>query len=238
LKTRGISRRFFLAAGGAALAAPRVWAEAQERTPTLLDHILLGSASLEAGIAFVEQRTGVRAAIGGVHPGAGTRNALLSLGRNRYLEIIAPDPQQPASADARDLASLEQPVLVGWAAHPGDIQEFAARLREKGVAATGPNPGQRKRPDGRVLHWKTLTLKDDAGGLLPFFIEWGADSLHPSADAPQGCRLTVFEAATPFPGVLLKQIEQLQIDLPITQAKTPHLHAVITGPQGQLDVTF
>jgi hypothetical protein len=26
--------------------------------------------------------------------------------------------------------------------------------------------------------------------------------------------------------------------LPITQAKTPHLHAVITGPQGQLDVTF
>jgi hypothetical protein len=223
LKTRGISRRFFLAAAGAALAAPRVWAEAQERTPTLLDHILLGSASLEAGIAFVEQRT---------------RNALLSLGRSRYLEIIAPDPQQPASADARDLASLEQPVLVGWAAHPGDIQEFAARLREKGVAATGPNPGQRKRPDGRVLHWKTLTLKDDAGGLLPFFIEWGADSLHPSADAPQGCRLTVFEAATPFPGVLLKQIEQLQIDLPITQAKTPHLHAVITGPQGQLDVTF
>ena len=50
------------------------------------------------------------------------RNALLSLGRNRYLEIIAPDPQQPASADARDLKSLEKPVLVGWAAHPGDIE--------------------------------------------------------------------------------------------------------------------
>jgi Glyoxalase-like domain len=237
LKTRGISRRSFLAAASAALAAPRISWSAQERTPTLLDHILLGSASLDAGIAFVEQRTGVRAAFGGVHPGAGTRNALLSLGRSRYLEIIAPDPQQPASADARDLGSLEQPVLVGWAAHPGDLQEFAARLREKGIAATGPNPGRRKRPDGRALYWKTLALKDDAGGLLPFFIEWGANSLHPSADAPQGCRLTVFEAATPFPGVLLKQIDQLQIDLPVTQAKTPHLHAVITGPKGQLDVT-
>jgi hypothetical protein len=236
LKTRGISRRSFLAAG-AALALPRISWPAQERTPTLLDHILLGSADLDAGVAFVEERTGVRAAFGGVHPGAGTRNALLSLGRSRYLEIIAPDPQQPDSADARDLKSLGKPVLVGWAAHPGDIDQFAARLKEKGIAANGPNPGSRKRPDGRVLHWKTLALKDDAGGLLPFFIEWGADSLHPSADAPQGCSLTLFEAVTPNPDALRKQLEQLQLDLPNTQAKTPHLHAIITGPKGQLDVT-
>jgi hypothetical protein len=204
----------------------------------LLDHILLGSADLDAGIALVENRTGVRAALGGVHPGAGTRNALLSLGRNRYLEIIAPDPQQPASADARDLKSLEEPALVGWAAHPGDIEQFAARLKERGIATRGPNPGSRKRSDGRVLNWKTLALKDDAGGLLPFFIEWGAHSLHPSVDAPQGCSLTLFEAATPRPDLLRKQIDQLQIDLPLTQAQTPHLHAIITGPKGQLDVTF
>jgi Glyoxalase-like domain len=204
----------------------------------LLDHILLGSADLDAGIALVEERTGVRAAFGGVHPGAGTRNALLSLGRSRYLEIIAPDPQQPASADARDLKSLEEPVLVGWAAHPGDIEQFAARLKERGIATRGPNPGSRKRSDGRVLNWKTLALKDDAGGLLPFFIEWGANSLHPSVDAPQGCSLTLFEAATPRPDMLQKQVDQLQLDLPVTQARTPHLHAILTGPKGQLDVTF
>jgi hypothetical protein len=233
-----MSRRFFLAAAGAALAAPRISWPAQRQTPTLLDHILLGSADLDTGIAFVEERTGVRAAFGGVHPGAGTRNALLSLGRNRYLEIIAPDPQQPASADARDLKTLVAPVLVGWAAHPGDIEQFAAILKERGIAATGPNPGSRKRPDGRVLNWKTLALKDDAGGLLPFFIEWGANSLHPSVDAPQGCSLTLFEAATPRSEVLLKQVDQLQIDLSITQGKTPDLHAIITGPKGQLDVTF
>ncbi len=237
LKTQTISRRFFLAAGGAALAAPRI-TEAVNGTPILLDHILLGCTDLDAGIAFVEERTGVRAAFGGVHPGAGTRNALLSLGRSRYLEIIAPDPAQPASADARDLKSLDEPVLVGWAAHPGDIEQFAALLKERDIAVVGPKPGSRKRPDGRVLNWKTLALKDDAGGLLPFFIEWGATSLHPSADAPQGCSLTLFEAATLRPDVLQRQIDQLQLDLPITLAKTPHLHAIITGPKGQLDVTF
>src|SRR5271156_4236965 len=144
-----ISRRSFLTAAGAALAAPRIlWAA--NKVPTLLDHILLGCNDLDRGIAFVEEHTGIRAAFGGVHPGAGTRNALLSLGRVRYLEIIAPDPEQPASADARDLRSLVKPVLVGWAAHPGDIEQFAAGLKEQGIAANGPHPGSRKRPDGRV----------------------------------------------------------------------------------------
>jgi hypothetical protein len=235
--TRQLSRRFFLAAAGAALAAPRMtWAA--DKAPTLLDHILLGCNDLDKGIAFVEESTGVRAALGGVHPGAGTRNALLSLGENRYLEIIAPDPKQPASADSRDLRKLEDPILVGWAAHPGDIEAFAARLKQEGIAATGPNPGSRKRPDGRVLHWKTLGLKDDAAGLLPFFIEWSGDSLHPSVDSPQGCGLLTFEAFTPKPDELWRKAAELRLDLPISAARGASLHAVIAGPKGQLDVTF
>ena len=235
--TRQLSRRFFLAAAGAALAAPRMtWAA--DKAPTLLDHILLGCNDLDKGIAFVEESTGVRAALGGVHPGAGTRNALLSLGENRYLEIIAPDPKQPASADSRDLRKLEDPILVGWAAHPGDIEAFAARLKQEGIAATGPNPGSRKRPDGRVLHWKTLGLNDDAAGLLPFFIEWSGDSLHPSVDSPQGCGLLTFEAFTPKPDELWRKAAELRLDLPISAARGASLHAVIAGPKGQLDVTF
>jgi catechol 2,3-dioxygenase-like lactoylglutathione lyase family enzyme len=240
LKSQAITRRFFLAGAGmagAALAASRV-AWAANKAPTLLDHILLGCNDLDRGIAFVQEATGVRAVFGGVHPGAGTRNALLSLGENHYLEIIAPDPQQPASADARDLEKLEEPVLVGWAAHPGDIEAFAARLRQGGVAATGPNPGSRKRSDGRVLKWKTLVLRDDAGGLLPFFIEWSTDSLHPSVDSPQGCSLLTFEALTPKPDALWRRATELRLDLPVTEARGPSLHAVIAGPKGRLDVTF
>jgi hypothetical protein len=236
-----LSRRKFLVTASATLAAARISRSAtQEIIPKLLDHILVGSADLDKGIAFIEERTGVRAAFGGVHPGAGTRNALLSLGKNRYLEIIAPDPQQPATADMRNLRKLEEPALVGWAQHPGDIEAFAQRLKGEGVEVVGPKPGSRKRPDGHVLNWKTLALKDDADGLFPFFIEWGAGTIHPSVDAPQGCSLELFEAITKEQDLLPLRLRagQLNLDLKLSPGRTPHLHAIVAGPKGRLDITF
>src|SRR5438477_6522543 len=145
-----------------------------DQVPSMLDHILLGCSDLQSGINFVEQHTGVRAAFGGVHPGRGTQNALLSLGTRRYLEIIAPDPQQTTSTSelSGKLKKLTEPRLVGWAAHPGNLQVFAADIAKAGIAAERPTPGSRKRPDGSILHWKTLSLRDDANGLLPFCIDW------------------------------------------------------------------
>lgn len=230
-----ISRRYFLAITGAALAAPSA-IFGKEEVPALLDHILLGCNDLDRGISFVEQHTGVRAAFGGVHPSRGTQNALLSLGERRYLEIIAPVPKQAEAADLRGLKSITAPILIGWAAHPGDISSLAKKLAASAIAFEGPQPGSRKRPDGRVLHWSTLNLKDDQHGLLPFFIEWSADSLHPSADSPKGCSLVHFEAVTPDPGTLSKQTTLLGIDLPIAKADKPQLRATIAGPKGQFSV--
>jgi Glyoxalase-like domain len=234
-----LSRRMFLAVTGGALVAPTISFAAIE-VPELLDHVLLGCNDLQRGIDFVEQRTGVRAAFGGVHPGRGTRNALLSLGERHYLEIIAPDAQQSSTAlvkEDRDLRKLTEPRLVGWAAHPGDIQALAAKLAQVGLVAEGPTPGSRKRPDGRVLHWRTLTLSDNPSWLLPFFIEWSADSLHPSADAPEGCRLIRFEAVTPEPDKLAKTAALLSLDVPIIKGEKPQLRATIAGPKGELSAT-
>lgn len=228
-----LTRRSFLALTGAVLAAPSVSWGAVEM-PTVLDHILLGCNNLDLGIAFVEKHTGVRAAFGGVHPGRGTRNALLSLGEKHYLEIIAPDPQQSGAPDHYGLAKLIEPRLVTWAAHPGDLNEFAIRLRAANLAFDGPSTGSRKRPDGRLLQWKTLNLKDDQSGLLPFFIEWSADTVHPSVDAPSGCHIVRFSLSAPGDAALTHLCAELDLDVPVDHSGKPRLYARISGPDGRV----
>jgi hypothetical protein len=233
-----ISRRLFLTATGGVLASCAfAYRVAAEPVPASLDHIILGASDLDKGIDYVEQRSGVRAVVGGVHPGRGTRNALLSLGGRRYLEIMAPDPKQPAESEKRGLRKLTEPRIVGWAVHPADAQALAKRLTEEGIAFSGPEPGSRKRPDGRVLNWKLLTLKNDFSGLLPFFIEWSTDSLHPSEDSPKGCRLIRFIAATLKPEELVPLTQKIDLDLPVSKDAMSQLRATITSPKGEFVIT-
>ena len=243
-----LTRRCFLVAGGSALAAFSLRAQGQAPVPAILDHILLGCRELDEGIVFVEARTGVRAAFGGVHPGRGTQNALLCLGEHQYLEIIAPDPgQQTSGVSPRanqsapglriQLESLTAPRLVGWAAHPADLTAFAKKLREAAVVFTGPTPGSRKRPDGRLLQWQTLNLENDESRLLPFFIEWSMDSPHPASEAPKGCRVARFELVTPDPGSLKKTLALLSLNVNITKGEKPQIRATFSGPKGAFDLT-
>lgn len=187
-----ISRREFLYVTGAAVAASSLegsdsMAAVQLPEP---DHIILGCKSLDDGIAYMEKLSGYRAAIGGLHPGRGTRNALLKLGYHSYLEILAPDPEQKELVWHKELATLEAPLIVGWATAVKSIEQYAVHLRERGVACIGPMAGSRTKPNGETLRWKTLVREDDKAGILPFYIEWAPDSPHPSADAPGACLLS------------------------------------------------
>ena len=236
-----LSRRIFLALTGAALAAPPLsWAAddaEEEEVPALLDHILLGCNDLDLGMELVEQNTGVRPAIGGVHPGRGTRNALLSLGERRYLEIIAPDPAQQKIVHFPQIREMKEPRLIGWAVHPADIAVTAKLLRDNQIAFQGPDDGSRKRPDGRVLNWKTINLADDRHGILPFFIEWSADSVHPSKDAPKKCDLDYFTVMGLDPAELSRVFQRIGVDAAVERSDRDRLRAHITGPKGELGLS-
>jgi catechol 2,3-dioxygenase-like lactoylglutathione lyase family enzyme len=234
-----ISRRHFLViAFGAAVMSQSLWSS-DHQVRIMLDHLLLGCSDLDQGIAFVEKHTGVRPAMGGVHPGRGTRNALLALGAQHYLEVIAPDPAQTGIPTTRAelpamLKRLTTPKLVDWAVHTPDIVGVAERLGKFGIAFQGPTPGSRARPDGRVLHWQTLNLDNDRDGLLPFFIEWGADTVHPSVDAPAGCRLESFAAVSPDSTALSAEFQRLGIEVQVEHGMKARLRTRIVGPGGEM----
>jgi hypothetical protein len=239
--SQALSRRIFLTLTGGALAVPSVsWAadaEDDNEVSALLDHIILGCNDLDRGIELVHENTGVRPAIGGVHPGRGTRNALLSLGERRYLEIIAPDPAQSEILHYPQLRTMTDPRLIGWAVHPLDIAAIVKQLGENKIAFQGPDDGSRKRPDGSVLNWKTVNLADDRHGLLPFFIEWSADSVHPSKDAPARCRLEYFEIMSTDPDELTLALKRIGLDLPVQRSDKARLRALISGPKGDLGLS-
>jgi hypothetical protein len=229
-----ISRRTLLAVAGA-LALPRRAHAAV--VPRSFDHVQLACNDLDKGIAFVESRTGVKAAFGGVHPGRGSRNALLNLGERRYLEILAPDPAQDRSADVRGLYKIESPRLLEWAAHVDDLDPIIRAVEAAHIETKPVFPGSRKRPDGKLLRWRALNLKDTRGGVLPFFIEWSRDSAHPASDSPAGCELTSFTAIDPEPESLRTTLRTLQLgDVQVDVGPQRRLKAVIKGPKGTLEL--
>jgi hypothetical protein len=206
----------------------------------VVDHLLLGTNDLDRGIEWFEQRTGVRAAVGGSHLGRGTRNALAALGRRQYLEIIAPDPAQPARNLSRNLRTLAGPRLIAWAAVTTDIDGMARRIRDRGHA-TDLQDGSRGRPDGRVLKWRTLAVQSDFARAdvdpIPFFIEWAPGSIHPSEDSPKGCELAAVEFEHPDPKVLESVLAALGIDTSVRQAANVKLLATLKTPKGRVELS-
>ncbi|HLI29929.1 MAG TPA: VOC family protein [Terriglobia bacterium] len=209
----------------------------KDMLPSSLDHIILGSSDIQQGIAWMEELTGVRALFGGVHPGRGTCNAVLQLGSHRYLEIVAPDPLQAPQSRYADLRVLREPRLIAWAVRARDIVALAKKAGGAGIAITGPNDGSRARPDGKILRWKFFRLQDDRSGLLPFFIEWNRKSIHPSVDAPAGCRLDRYHLQSEEWQALTQICQELDVDVTIKHGKEPLLRAHISSPKGEVELT-
>lgn len=229
------SRRSFLKASTGAFAASfltheRIMAaDDPPAVPADLDHIIVGVPNLEDGMGRLFQLSGYRAAVGGSHPNRGTHNALLNLRNDSYLELLAPDPAQPALLWHKEIATLSEPTIVGWAMRHTQLDQLASLLKERGVPCTGPIAGSRVRPDGPTLGWRTLTLTNDRKGNLPFFIEWDTTSVHPSSDAPGGCLLQEFRPTGPLPEI---PPPQNGMRLYLVPGKQSQLQAKIAGLNG------
>lgn len=201
----------------------------------VLDHLLWGAPDLEAAVAAIGARTGVRPAIGGAHPELGTRNALASLGRRRFLEVIAPDPERAPGALARQLLALREPTLVMWAGRTADPAATVGRAETAGYASAVVD-GHRARSDGTVVRWTNVFVTGHgAGTLVPFFIAWRTRP-HPASDAPGGLVLRRFHVETPYPEALRVVLEALDVRVPVREGPVGRLVALLDTPCGRVEL--
>ena len=203
---------------------------------TGLDHIILGINDLDRGDAWVQELTGVHALFGGVHPGRGTRNALMALGPRAYLEIMAPDPEQSSPTWFTRMLTLPEPRIIGWAAHASDLHALVQAATSARIPIDGPHDGARSRPGGGILSWKLIRCRDDRGGLLPIILDWG-ESVHPAQDAPAGCHLGRFHLESPDAAELKRIFETLCLEVQVEPAEMPRMVARITTPRGEVELT-
>ena len=241
-----MSRREILRLGGTAgvviLCRPMSLATAsqrlQDRTAEDVDHIMWGARNLDEGIAFIEAKTEVKAVFGGVHPKRGTRNALLSLGRRQYLEIISLDPAQKGVRDERaaQLEQLTTPRILTWAAATRNIEVLDTRVRAAGFQTSGIAPGSRQKPDGTLLRWKTLAVAGESD-IVPFAIEWDAASTHPSADSPAGCTIRELRLEHPDSATINRVLEAMGLRVRASQGARARITALLSTPKGDFELT-
>ncbi len=205
------------------------------------DHLVIGAATLEQGVAYTEERLGIKPPFGGKHPLMGTHNCLMRLGDDSFLEIIAVDPEanQPAQPrwfgldDPHVRSRLAgSPQLLTWVVNCEDI---TTALSRPVISFGSPQPLSRG-----DLRWY-FGVPDDgrllAGGMLPYIISWQCEN-HPAARmSEQGCSLAKLKLYTPFHDWTTRQLEDIDaLELieveQITEKSTPFLEAVINTPSG------
>jgi hypothetical protein len=194
-----------------------------------IDHIVIGARTLAEGAAFVEAHLGVKPGPGGTHDGVGTHNLLLGLGKDCYLEVIAPDPNQPEPAHPRPfdlddpalrLAIEAEPRLIAWVARTPVLDAVVARL---GAGHAGEIRAMKR---GR-LSWRMAfpPQRQDMDNLIPPLIQWDGKSAATSLP-DSGLRLVALEAEHPEADAVRDALSQRGLEEAVRVRRSPHARLV------------
>jgi len=160
------------------------------------------------------------------------------------MEVVSIDPDQPPPDRPRwfGLDDLRVPRLVTWcAALPtgtaADLPSLLTAGRDAGIDLGEPRQGSRARDDGSVLRW-TMTdpWADRAGGVIPFFIDWG-DSPHPAGALPHDCRFVGVRVEHPDAERVAGWMRALGLDTSVEEGHAPRIIATLETPNGLVELS-
>ncbi len=213
-----------------------------------LDHLVIATLDLVAACEQLETQWGAKFSGGGQHLGYGTHNRVMKLdsvadlscdgqqnsSKQVYIELIAPDPSQPAPAHAR-LFDLDNPLLQEKLKQRPRLVHFVARCADMSEALLNCryNPGVPTPMSRGDLNW-TLTLPADGKAdqaVLPSIVHWPDMASHPTVKMPDsGVRMVFFGVAAVEPTIKILRATGLQF-VP-AQNPSPMLRAELVTPNG------
>jgi hypothetical protein len=197
------------------------------------DHLIVWGA-VDRISTELSDALGVAPDDGGVHPGAGTRNAVFTTSGGVSLEVLGPDPAQPTLSAWAPTDPGADGKLWWWAVRTETpLKEVRSRLREAGVDTTGIETGERVRVSGERLTWETVDPIDAAlGHAIPFVIRWC--DRPPSGSAAGASVIDDLRVLHPDPDRIRMVFAVMGLDPapPVREAAAPGLAARIRGPNG------
>jgi hypothetical protein len=204
---------------------------------TTPDHIIVAARTLDEGVAWVESRLGVSMSPrrGGEHDRQATHNALLSLGPDFYLEVIAINPNAPVPSHPRwfgmdALDPIAPPSLHHWVSQTDNL--------EAALSASAIKTGVIEPMTRGTLRW-LITIAEDGSlqcdGTMPSLIEWQSQP-HPATTLTDiGCRLVKLEVQHPRAAEMQESFDAIGMVDPRIQlaaSRGPKLIATIDTPNG------
>ncbi|HIW99069.1 MAG TPA: VOC family protein [Candidatus Nesterenkonia stercoripullorum] len=202
--------------------------------PERLDHIVVTTDDLDAGLALIEESTGVRLEPGGVHPDFGTRNYLATFGPTAYLELIGVDEENTEFSGTRPfrIDTATTTSTATWAITCEDLEATVAAARDAGLEPGDPEPKSRRRPDGSLLEWRLTRNLPEPTGVVPFLLDWqGATT--PAQTTEATLELVAFHAWHLEPQRIRPVLQAYGTDL-IVEPGEPGLRVTVEGPAGRI----
>lgn len=200
-----------------------------------IDHIVWAVPDLEEGMTTLVMLLGCAPTLGGVHPGRGTRNALLKIGPKQYLEILAPDPAQQVDQRWMGLDAITRPCITRWCMHSSDWAADVAALSTVNSALGATGSGQRERPDGSQLNWQmSYPLAQPSVELAPFLIQWGAE--HPCDALDLECQLIGVEFFSPNAEKYKALFATLNLPYAVSHSSEDAIGISLDSPNGKIQL--
>ena len=140
----------------------------------LIDHIVLAVPDLQSTMQQFQDTYGIQTHYGGQHKDFGTHNALVNLGDDAYLEILAPDPNNTTFAGKRWMGAdlSQQSIVARWALKSSNLETDKLSLSNFDKKYGDIIEGSRQKSDGSMLRWKMIKpLPNPLVDIVPFMVD-------------------------------------------------------------------